>query len=95
MTQGRPHICLTAVGSVLLGDGNFFKTSPFIAILATGDLQDEADLDQNGPVNFLDITPFISALSSQQIEGSRKKRADLFRLTSPAYLSVSLSSPAS
>ena len=61
----------TEVESVLLGDVNldggvnFLDISPFIAILTTGDFQDEADLDQNGSVNFLDISPFIAALSSQ------------------------------
>ena len=62
---------ISAIESVLLGDVNldgrvnFLDISPFIAILTTGDFQDEADLDQNGSVNFLDISPFIAALSSQ------------------------------
>ena len=47
------------------GDVNFLDISPFIAVLATGGIQVEADIDLSGTVNFLDISPFIGLLSSQ------------------------------
>ena len=55
----------------LLGDVNlddavtFADIFPFIQILSNSSYQNEADFDQNGFVNFLDISPFIVALSSQ------------------------------
>ena len=61
----------TASEPVLLGDVdrsgmvNFADISPFIALLSTGDFQDEADIDRNGLVNFSDISPFIAILSGQ------------------------------
>ena len=39
--------------------------SPFISILSAGDNLQEADINGDGAVNFLDISPFIGLLSSQ------------------------------
>jgi len=52
-----------------LGDVNrddfidFLDISRFIAVLASGEYQIEADMDQNAIVNFLDIAPFIERLN--------------------------------
>ena len=54
----------------LLGDVNrdvavnFLDIAPFIALLATGEFQAEADTNGDGEVDFLDIGTFISLLSS-------------------------------
>ena len=55
---------LTIVGDVN-GDQvvNFLDISPFIALLSSGDFQDEADINQDESVNFLDISPFIILLT--------------------------------
>ena len=56
---------------VLLGDVNldeevsFFDIAPFIALLTSGDYQDEADMNQDGAVDFRDIAPFILAFTLQ------------------------------
>ena len=42
---------------------NFLDISPFIALLSSGDFQDEADINQDESVNFLDISPFIILLT--------------------------------
>ena len=58
-----------AVEPTLLGDVNrdgavnFLDISPFIALLATGEFQAEADTNGDGEFDFLDIGPFISLLS--------------------------------
>lgn len=60
---------LTFTATVVLGDVNgdgavnFFDIAPFIAILASGDLTNEADVNQDGAVDFLDIGPFIAVLA--------------------------------
>ena len=65
----RPRIEFSLDAPVLLGDVNldtevnFLDITPFIALLASGELQAEADVDGNGAVDFLDITPFIALLS--------------------------------
>ncbi len=60
------------VGSdILLGDVNldevvdFSDIPAFIAVLQSGLYQAEADVDQNGAVNFADIGPFINVLIDQ------------------------------
>ena len=49
------------------GDGvpNFLDIAPFIAVLSSGQFQDEADINRDGVVDFLDIASFIAILSSQ------------------------------
>ena len=44
---------------------NFFDISPFISIFASNDCLAEADVNEDGIVNFSDIGPFILLLSSQ------------------------------
>ena len=59
----------TINGPVLLGDVNldgvvdFFDITPFITLLSTGGFQVEADLDESGQVNFLDVAQLIIFLS--------------------------------
>lgn len=54
--------------SVLLGDVDlsnkvdFLDVSPFIALLSSGNFQEEGDIDGSGMVDFLDISPFIAIL---------------------------------
>jgi len=43
-----------------------FDIAPFIAVLASGGYQREADCNEDGLVNFFDIAPFIEILSSDQ-----------------------------
>lgn len=68
---GSPGIAIAVGSTPLLGDLNtddevdFLDISPFIAVLSTGDFQDEGDIDRNGTVDFLDISPFILILSGQ------------------------------
>ena len=38
--------------------------APFISLLTIGDFQAEADCNQDGAVNFLDIAPFILILAN-------------------------------
>ena len=45
------------------GAVNFLDISPFIALLSTGDFQEEADANRDEAVTFLDISPFIGLLS--------------------------------
>ena len=55
---------------VMLGDVNrdgvvnFSDISPFIALLAATEFQEEADTNGDGTVDFADIGPFISLLST-------------------------------
>ena len=44
---------------------DLLDTNPFIARLTSATVQAEADMNQDGVINFLDIAPFITALSSQ------------------------------
>ena len=44
---------------------DYFDIFPFIVILADEGFQAEADIDQNGTVNFLDISPFVGELFAQ------------------------------
>ena len=44
---------------------NFLDIAPFIAVLSSGDFQNEADINRDGIVSFLDISPFIGVLSNQ------------------------------
>ena len=60
---------VVAVSDVLLGDVNrdgvsdFEDIGPFIEALANGAVYNpDADIDQNGEVNFLDVFPFILIL---------------------------------
>lgn len=59
-----------AESSVLLGDVtvdgtvDFLDIAPFIAVLASGGFQSEADTNVDGNVDFLDISPFIGLLSN-------------------------------
>ena len=43
---------------------NFLDIAPFIAVLSSGDFQNEADINRDGIVSFLDISPFIGVLSN-------------------------------
>ena len=58
------------VGEFNIGDVNssgsidFFDISPFIAVLASGGYQFEADCHFDGVVDFLDIAPFIEILTN-------------------------------
>ena len=49
----------------LSGDVSFDDIGPFIAALALGEFQCEADVDNSGMVNFDDIGPFIAVLADQ------------------------------
>ena len=49
----------------LNGVVDFDDIGPFIALLASEDFLDQADIDRNGFVNFDDIGPFITLLASQ------------------------------
>ena len=59
------------VEPLMLGDVNldrkvdFSDIAPFIVLLASGDFQTEADVDQSGEVDFSDIAPFIIILAAQ------------------------------
>ena len=57
---GMPYVKELEASTVDLLD-----TNPFIARLTSATVQAEADMNQDGVVNFLDIAPFITALSSQ------------------------------
>lgn len=46
---------------------NFLDIAPFIAVLSSGQFQDEADIDRNGVLNFLDIAPFLAILSGPSV----------------------------
>ena len=65
------HQLTAIVDPVLLGDVNldeavtFADIPAFIAVLAGGGFQAEADCDENGEVNFADIPAFIAILASQ------------------------------
>lgn len=56
---------------IILGDINrdgmvdFSDIPPFIDVLVSGDLQEEADTDRDGSVTFSDIPPFIDILVGQ------------------------------
>ena len=79
-------VSLAQSSSVLLGDinrdnsVNSLDISPFIAILATGGFQEEADFDGNGITNALDISGFIASLTNapQRAEGLRGFYVDGF-----------------
>ena len=47
----------------LSGTVDFLDISPFIAVLAAGEFQCEADCNESGMVDFSDIAPFIGILS--------------------------------
>ena len=43
---------------------NYLDIAPFVAVLASGDFQQEADCNGDGFVNFFDIPPFITILTN-------------------------------